>query len=182
MVDATCKNENCEKGTWTLTKHPDDYARGVSCPNCGTTRIDLEDYEPRDQPSQPQQREEPAQSQQQAQTPARREPAEQAQQVPAQQGGAFDQVLALGDPEAQPEEKAGAIARIGAAAGQVLGKSVLYNAEKKRQRQERASQASIERVENKPECECGYVFSEVGANDDRVQCPQCGAEYEVYVE
>lgn len=177
MVEATCNNENCEKDTWTLTKHPDDYARGVSCPNCGTTRVDIEDYEPREQP-QHDQEQEPAQA------PARREPAQQTQQVPAtaQQGSAFDQVLSLGDPDAQPEEKAGAIARIGAAAGQVLGKSVLYNAEKKRQRQQRASQASIERVENKPECECGYVFAEVGANDDRVQCPQCGAEYEVYVE
>lgn len=42
MADAICLNDGCERGSWTLQKAPSEYKRGVTCPECGTTRIEIE--------------------------------------------------------------------------------------------------------------------------------------------
>lgn len=42
MAQAICLNDDCEKDEWTLRKHPSEYKRGVTCPECGTTRVEIE--------------------------------------------------------------------------------------------------------------------------------------------
>lgn len=42
MAEAICLNDACQKGSWTLRKPPSEYKRGVTCPECGTTRVEVE--------------------------------------------------------------------------------------------------------------------------------------------
>jgi len=52
--------------------------------------------------------------------------------------------------------------------------------QKARREEERAKNASLEEVDDKPECvECGLTFSRIPSNADRISCPECGHEYQV---
>jgi predicted RNA-binding Zn-ribbon protein involved in translation (DUF1610 family) len=190
MVDATCLNEDCEKDTWRLTKHPDDYANGVTCPKCGTTRVDYdapardgERKQPRGEQTSREERQPRQERQPRAPARADRQPREAA---PARrEGGGLstaEGLIATIDGDAPAEVKKQGIESVGKGIVSLFKSAIDYNTKKKEMAEERATQADIQQTQDKPACECGFVFTEIGANQDRIKCPECGTEYEVYVE
>lgn len=61
------------------------------------------------------------------------------------------------------------------------GKKALERRRQKQERQEqRAKNADIEPVEDKPHCQsCGATFTHIPQNAERIQCGNCGKEYVV---
>lgn len=200
MAHGVCLNENCEKDKWWLTKHPDDYANGVKCPDCGTSRTEIDwggpqesnggqqepqRQEPQQPQRQPQQREQQAQ-QPRGQAPARREPQRAAPTTVEQpNGGQAGDLVAAADSDLPPEQRVEAAQRAGGWAGRALGSLIEYASAKKSRQSKNAEGARLEQVQNKPRCmteNCNHVFKEIRDHDDEVQCPECGAVYNVLSE
>jgi len=165
-MQAKCLNEDCKKGKWTLRKAPSEYSRGVSCPECGTTRVEIEgeetaggtQMEPVDRGGG----RKPA--------PAR---------VEGQGGNAVEAVLTAADGDQPASERAAAAQQAAGAVGGLIGKILEYNESKEMAREEVAERAELERIDKYPECDCGYQFTgeDIDLGSDRVKCPTCGAAY-----
>lgn len=193
MATATCLNDECDKEEWTLTKPPSEYARGVTCPTCGTTRVDHSgggEPEPDGENRQTNQQSQQSQQPQQQSAPPRGDvqpqPAQQTQQAPATQEpqmGAGEGLIAAMDAEAPPEVKKKGVETIGRSIIRIGKAAVNYGQRKEEMRNQRARNSNVQRVEDKPSCEeCDFVFDEISLNDDRVKCPNCGIEYEIVPE
>lgn len=162
MARATCNNTDCERDEpWELRKHPDDYARGVACPTCGSTNVDVEydEQEPR--------------------TPERRE----ASATPATGGGkvAGDLVRVL-DPDMPARERAQGAQGILGFIFEGATRYQEYRERKLEEQERRARNVELEPAIEYPDCgECGYQFDgdDIGLNDDRVRCPDCNALYNI---
>lgn len=175
-MQAYCQNEDCGHN-WEPQKHPSEYSRGITCPDCGTTRVEVEGVE--QQPQQPQQ------SQQRDRRPApRRTSAEQQMDTRQQGGGDFGAVegaIAVMDDDTPAQAKAqGAQALLGGI-GNALGKVFQYQEQKEQAADEKIKQSDLQPVEDYPQCKCGYTFTGEDAKlgSDMVKCPECGQAYEV---
>jgi Zn finger protein HypA/HybF involved in hydrogenase expression len=176
---AICENADCEKGEWELTKPPSSYAGGgVSCPTCGTTRttVDVDGQEAASEGRQ--QTADPAESR----APAR---AQEATEAPAAAGSgpsmsAGEGLIAALDNEAPAEVQKKGVESVGRGIIRFAKAAISYGEKKDEMRNARAQNADVQRVEDKPDCEvCGTTISEIPVADDRFQCENCGAEYEV---
>lgn len=175
MATAVCLNDDCGKDEWNLTKHPDEYARGVTCPECGTTRVET-DAEPRD--NTPERTE-------QSSTGAV-EPATEAQEVQRRRDpeiSAGEGLLAMMDDDADANMKAKGIEAVGSSVIRFAKSALQYGEQKGKMKEERAKNAQFQKAEDKPRCEeCGHVFSEIPLQAERISCPGCGEEYVIHVE
>lgn len=174
MASATCLNETCDKGEWTLQKHPDDYARGVSCPECGTTRVDIDGAEDQNAARAP----DTAGSQQRAaggQAPARQD-----------RGGGedtFTSLIAVADSDVDTQKRAEGAADLLSKAGGMIQQFVSYQERKREAKETRAQNVGLEKATELPECvDCGFQFTpgDIGLDTDRVVCPDCGAVYNIH--
>lgn len=171
MATAICQNTDCEKGDWTLRKHPDDYARGVSCPECGTTRVEVEMDG----------------GEQEARAPRRQETTQQsrAPATPGAEGGpddVFSSLIAVGDSDVDPETRAKGASNLLSVAGNMVQKFTRYQQQKREAKERRAEEATLTKAVDLPECvDCGYTFTgdDIGLNDSRVACPECQAVYDI---
>lgn len=185
MVDATCLNDDCEKETWGLTKHPDDYASGVTCPKCGTTRVEYDAPERREEPPRDERETRDERRDERRETrPARREPAREARPARRDDNGlnTAEGLIATLDSEAPTEVRKKGVESLGGGVINLFKSALDYSSKKQQMAEQRATNADIQKTEDKPACECGYVFSAIGTDDERIQCPECGTEYEVFVE
>jgi len=195
MAHATCLNNDCDKGTWRLTKPVSSYKGGVSCPSCGTTRteIEFEDGEQQDQ-TQTAARQSGGGRQQGGQQRGGQAPARQQQS--AQQGGApavagepesagdaiAQSALALTSDEATTGQQAEAFKGIGSVLLDGATRFAKYKEQLSTQQEEHAKNTQLQEVEDKPKCECGYVFSKIPQSKSRIACPECGREFRVIEE
>jgi DNA-directed RNA polymerase subunit RPC12/RpoP len=193
-MEAICTN--CDK-QWDLTKHPTEYARGVTCPNCGSTSVDIPEYDeqqaqsqqspsPQQQPTQQQtaQRQPTQQQSQPAQAPARREqPNQNAPRAQHNDRGLSgpETAIALLDGDVDPERRAQAAEQTAGFVGRLFSKAIRYNEQKNQARDQRAQRAQFEENDVYHECECGYHFTgeDIGLNDDVAKCSECGRTYDV---
>lgn len=83
------------------------------------------------------------------------------------------------DEDAPVEERKGAIKQLTSLTGGLVSGLMEHKEQKKRQAEQRARNANVEKVEDKPQCECGATFAAIPPNAERVQCPECGREYRV---
>lgn len=182
MASAACNN--CDRGEWTLRKHPDDYSgNGPSCPDCGSTRVDVffeggresrgGRQERREEPRErrPARREEPARGEERR--PARRET--------GGQGAGMDDVIALFDDDVDTRRRAESAKNVLGGLGGIAEKLMNYQEQKKQAKEARAEQVELEQS-NLPACDdCGYQFDgdDIGLNTSTVRCPECAAVYEI---
>jgi len=181
-MDAYCNNPECEKDSWRLQKHPDDYARGVTCPECGTTRVDVPDAEPRGQ-EQRQQGGGQRQAAPRDRRPARREERERA---PARSEGggssAASDLIAVMDDDVDPERRAQGAKSVLGFLGNFAAEAIRYNDQKQQARDQRAQGVDVAPTDQYPECvDCAYQFTgeDIGLSDDEVKCPECGRVHDI---
>lgn len=179
MAEAKCLNENCERGVWTLRKRVEDYKGGVSCPDCGTTRVETAGGRQQQQGGQqlPQQ-----QQQQQG----------GGEQLPQQGGGGavaggLGSLVAALDPDMPSQQRAQGLQKAGGVIGGVARQLFEYRENKRQMAEQRAQEAELQestlpRCENElPDGEaCGYQFGpeDIGLSD-RVRCPRCETVYDI---
>lgn len=176
MTEATCRNEDCGH-EWTLTKPVSAYSRGVTCPSCGSSRVEYDQPEPRNEPRSPGEPEP-----QQAQQAPQRAQQSQGQNMPANQqametGQSLGQMFAAmnsDDPTQQAEATGGFLKTAGMALAQYGQK----HAESKKQAHERAKNTSSDQLRKKdeyPECpepNCEAQITEIPSG--QFPCPRCG--------
>lgn len=176
MAEAKCLNENCERGVWTLRKRVEDYKGGVSCPDCGTTRVETS--------GGGQQRQGGQQLPQQQQQQGGQQPAPQGGGAVA--GGLGALVAAL-DGDMPADQRAQGLQKAGGVLGNVARQLFEYRENKRQMAEQRAQEAELQestlpRCENElPDGEpCGYQFGpeDIGLSD-RVRCPRCETVYDI---
>lgn len=183
MASASCNNADCDRGEWELRKHPDDYKGGVSCPDCGTTRVDIhgvDTREPAERGGRRERRPAPREEPRRERRPARRE-------EPRQGAGAGD-VLALFDDDIPTERRAQAASSVLGGLGSIAQQFMEYQAQKKQAQEKRAEEVTLQES-NLPVCKtemsdgepCGYQFGpeDIGLNSSRVRCPNCNTVYDI---
>lgn len=152
-MQAECNNSDCGKANWNLQKHPSEYSRGVTCPECGTTDISVSGAEE----TQPQ----PQSNAQLDTTPQ----SQQAVQSGMEVGNAVGQMLQSGDTSDLYQAAAGALFQFG---------------EQRRQQVQQQQQAAeqmgeVSKAQQYPECpECGEQITRKPANQQEFPCPNCG--------
>lgn len=173
MVDATCLNDDCDRETWELTKHPTEYARGVTCPDCGTTQVD---YDVDDEPDQPRGRE--------AAPPTRREPVGGGAGLPARQQGQLPEAVERGAEGGNAlfeivnaDSRGDMLQGFGAALLQLGDRE---NERAVREREAAAGVSEVQRSEQYPQCpDCGHSIERKPVGRDEFPCPNCGTPLEV---
>lgn len=167
-MEARCNNTGCDKDSWNLQKHPSEYSRGVTCPECGTTNVDVEGAGGQSESA----------SLERVEQGGGGQPAAPARQA----GGAVDDLLTATDEEAPTQQRAQATQSIFSQLGGVVSRLLEYEGQKEEAREQVAQQADIQRVDQYPECEdCGFTFTgeDINLSSDRVRCPDCGAVYQL---
>lgn len=184
MAQAKCLNDDCgREEPWTLRKDPAEYASGVRCPDCSTTRVEII----RDEPTGATATAEPAQAQEPAQTGEFRSPGggQQAQPPAQQQQAQGQQGGMLPDTASQEAIEAGmqggnAIGTLmngsRAEKAQALGGAMFQIGQHLAQKEQNAKQASqdeIRTVEEYVECDaCGAQLRGV-PDRGRFECGNC---------
>lgn len=175
MPEAECQSCGHE---WTLTKPPSEYSRGwPSCPadGCGSTKVTVDGRDKSDVPDttdQPQG--DGQQAQQQVQTQ------EQASQMQAGGEQVAQSLAPALDQNAPTEQRAESAMQLTQVAGGLLSGFMKYNERKRQRAEQNAKSADLQPVTDKPQCQtegCSYTFSHIPEGDERIQCPDCGAEY-----
>lgn len=174
MAEAICQNDGCEKGSWILRKPLSEYQRGPTCPECGTTRVEVVSNE-QTQPTQPQQAQAPAQVQEAEAAPA---PAPtSAETAPVEAGAGFGRPiynLIRGD-EAEQERARGQLLQSLGAAAASAGQQLEAEAQKGRQRAQQHAGDELQKSDDFPECaECGGQVRSIPEDVDTFPCPHCG--------
>lgn len=184
-MEAKCLNEDCEKGTWRLRKHPSEYARGgPSCPECGTSRVEAVGGGQAQQAQQPQEVQQAQQPQESR--PAPSEPGGEGG-VPAKGGReTFETGMELGDAFYQMQsgdemDKAQAKGKLLETLGAGIahfGQQTVKEKMEQRERAKSASDSDISVAEEYPTCpECSAQLKGIpGAGE--FQCPSCGVMLE----
>lgn len=188
MATATCLNQDCEKENWELTKHPSQYSRGVTCPECGTSRVDVETAEqgaqqgaqPTQQQSEPAPAPAPQQGHQGGQqgaaapdVPSNHEAMDTAETLAEFVGG-----MSSDDPAERETAKARAL-KTGA-----LGLARVFDQREKQaqQRNERAKQTTDDEIrvsKEYPTCpDCGGQLTQI-PDSGEFPCPHCSVLLEV---
>lgn len=168
MVQAHCRNESCQRtGPWNLRKPVSEYAgSGPSCPDCGTTRVEIEEDEQSQTPNNAG-----------GQAPARRGGG--AAPAPQQQGDVITDLFAIADDDVPTQRRAQAVEGVLGKAGSIISKFVQYQDQKQQAQAERAKQVEIEKADL-PECgECGYQFAgeDIPLQATQIRCPECHSVY-----
>lgn len=160
MASAEC--ENCGH-SWPLQKRLEDYARGgPSCPECGSTRVEVEG-ESADPPAR-----------REAETPA-----------PTRARGGSDVVgdlVRVFDDDMPARERAEGARGVLGFIAEGAARYQEYRNRKMQEQERRARSVELEPAIDYPECtECGYQFDgdDIGLTDERVRCPGCDALYNV---
>lgn len=182
MPTAVCRNGDCEKDQWTLRKPLAEYKNGVSCPECGTTRVDVPDAG-----TQAAAQHQPARGQQVASAQAR--PADHGSQAqpPAQGGDPFTvaedagrQLAAMQN--ATPEEKAQFEGTLFQMAGNLLSGFGQQHVTEKLDGIERAEKRGGEEIGQPagyPECGvCGGLLEDLPPAGQEFYCPHCNSRLE----
>lgn len=169
MARAKCQNLGCERYNewWQLRKHPDDYARGVTCPDCGTTNVEVEydEREPR--------------------APARRGERETRPETGGTGGAGAavaDVFFALSHPDAPREVRTEAVRQGAGFLGGAINRWLDHRERNMERNREAARSAELTRNEQYPECgDCGYQFddTEIIASTRSVKCPECHTVWDV---
>jgi predicted Zn finger-like uncharacterized protein len=174
MVYATCHNEECEKDEWWLKKPPSEYASGgPKCPDCGTTRVEVDsDGESAEEPeSEPAEAPAPAKAEQQQSSP-QLSTQEEALQTGAQLGSMVADMGA-----STPEEKAETQGKIATALGSAIASVGQEMAEQKMEgvnRAKNADQGDVGVVEDYVKCpECGTQITDLPPTGTKFRCPSC---------
>lgn len=203
MARAKCLNESCEKEPWVLRKEISEYKRGPTCPDCGTTRVEIEgaDESQGRQAKQPHNQDQgqqqppggnapnppapPQQQPQQGQQPVPQGQQGQQGQLPAQaQQQHVEQGLALGtnvlsplvsnDPSERQKGKGRLLQTLGAAMASA-GQQTEQRAEQGRQRAEERAGEEIAPSDQLPVCaECGAQIHDMPEPGATFSCPGCG--------
>lgn len=171
MASASCDNCGHE---WELRKHPSNYARGgPSCPDCGSTRVDLEDDNGGGQRS----------------TALANETTVDAGVEPASAGaGVADTLYVLTNFDEMPADVRRETVSQGASfLGGILNRWLDRREADLRRQEARAKNANLEPVEELPRCpghpgddgECGYQFSVDELKTDETRCPECSTLFRV---
>jgi len=192
MVYATCLNESCEKDPWWLTKPPEEYASGgPKCPECGSTRVEIDsEPEPAAGPGgEP--TAEPAEAAQQAEraTPETR-PANTSQesagageqalatQEDALRTGAQVGQLVAGLGASNPEEQAETQGKLMTALGSTvasMGQELTQRRKEDINRAKNASQSNVSTVDDYVSCpDCSTQITDLPAPGTQFRCPGCG--------
>lgn len=163
MAQANCLNDGCDKGSWQLRKHPDDYARGITCPECGSTDVEVDVQE---------------EAEGEARAPAPREPS-RARPATQEMPPAVDRGVEGGNAIFElvnQNSRAEALQGIGAALMQFGSREE----ERRQQAQRRAESVDeVRRPEEYPQCpECDTVIKQIPEGDE-LYCPGCGIPLEV---
>lgn len=164
MARAKCQNTDCRRYDewWQLRKHPDDYARGVTCPDCGTTNVEVEHDE------------------QEPRAPTPRDGGE----LEGHGEDIGESFIRAVDTDLSTGERLRGLRGLVSAG---LDLADWYNQYRERKMEEQELRAQrIELGDPKtlpfPECdECGYQFdeSDIPLNAIRVRCPECTTLYPV---
>jgi len=185
MNTAKCLNQDCDKDEWALRKSPSEYKNGVHCPECGTTRVEV-NGESQQQPQQPPQAPAPQQPQQ-PQAPVQQGTTDEQQLAVAQQSetvgkGLGQAFFALVDGNNDPHTRGQAANAITQVAINFIDTLKSHSQAQQRAEAERASHADLSQVSNLPQCQsegCGHVFQPNELQNDIAVCPDCGAQYDV---
>lgn len=189
MATGYCRNDDCGREDWPLTKHPTEYAGGwPTCPDCGTTNIEVEGADAHQAPQRgqapPQQ---PQQGQRQAQPPAAQQPQESAQapavpddQAAMAQGAQMaDMLLAVqsDDPQQQATATGRLLKMVGSAAAQ-YGDHMEKRQAQRNQRARETGDGDIRVASEYPECpECHTQITQIPGSGE-FACPGCGVRLE----
>lgn len=178
MPQAACMNSSCDRDTWILTKPLEEYAGdGPTCPDCGTTRVEVvPEYQQQGPPQQ-------VQGQPQAQPavpatgggqiPERYQPVDGAESVAMEAAAAFDSHAPIG----QRAESARSLANM--VGGLVSGVMKAREFQEERARQY-AESVDVRPVDGLPSCEqCGATLDNIHPNAAETRCPECGLLHEV---
>lgn len=163
---AKCENADCSKEPWKLQKNPGQYKRGVTCPDCGTTKVHVEQTDSGG-----------------GDVPARKP--QQQETAPAQAGGGgmsgTQTAIALLDSDVDTEKRAEAVDQAAGIIGNAARELLNYQNQKKQAQDQRAQNAELEKAVQYPECECGYQFDgeDIGLSDETVRCPDCDMMWNV---
>jgi Zn finger protein HypA/HybF involved in hydrogenase expression len=197
MAQATCNNDDCDKDSWVLRKPLDEYKRGPTCPDCGTTDIAVgqqgspapapENGDPNPDANPKGKR--PGSGSPQTAEPVAADDGQQRGGTPATPTGneAIETGMKAGKMLAgmgggSPEEKAKAeaslfqtVGSMVATFGEQMGKERLEGI----RRAKEADQSDISTVEEYVECpECDGQLTDLPAPGQEFTCPHCGAHLE----
>jgi ssDNA-binding Zn-finger/Zn-ribbon topoisomerase 1 len=197
MAKAYCNNDDCSKESWVLRKPLDEYKRGPTCPECGTTDIEIgQQGSPATAPQSTGANTDANPKGQRAESPAP-QPAEPAGgQQGSQQGGsvvpaANNEAIETGMQAGRmladmgggsPEEKAKAEASL----FQTVGSMVASFGERMGQerlegirRAKEADQSEVSTVDEYVNCpECDGQLTDLPPRGQEFSCPHCGAHLE----
>lgn len=186
MATAECRNDNCEKDQWELTKPIDEYADGIpNCPDCGSTKVLVRETGTGNGTAEAVAVEEADD----AQAPARRDQVQEAERRPQPRGdtGAGEAIaqgaVALFDDSSTPAHQEEAVRSVGNVLVDAVGSLARYSAERDRARESRAKNVDVQEVEDKPHCPgCGATITNVPLDANRVECGECGKELQIVEE
>ena len=177
MVYAKCNNEECEKDSWWLKKPPGEYASGgPKCPDCGTTRVEIDDVSS--------DAESAAESEPETRPATAQEGGGDAQggsldtQQDAIQAGAQVGNLVAGMGTSTPEEQAEAQGKLATALGSAVASVGQQMAEEKMEninRAKNADESNVAAVEDYVSCpECSMQITDLPPKGTKFRCPGCG--------
>lgn len=188
MVYANCNNEDCPKDQWWLKKPPHKYSSGgPKCPECGTTRVSIDDDETA--PAAAPAGAESGSSNEQAQPPQQQQQADQqgqgglpqTQQDAVEAGQKVAGLVANLD-SSTPEEAAQTEASLFTAAGSAvaaIGQELAAQKMEGAKRAKDADQSSLKKVDDYISCpECGGQITDLPAAGQQFQCPHCSTMLE----
>lgn len=168
MPTGQCLNDTCGH-EWTLRKHPSEYSSEISCPDCGSTRVDI---------SVPDQSPPNAESAQ----PVPAEPAQQSDDqelaTPGQMSSAMQDFgstaaeMETAPPEKQAQFKGAVMGMIGDAL-KGYGQQVIQEKAEGSQRSKQHG-GKIKPANDYAECaECGGQIVDLPAKGQEFVCPHC---------
>lgn len=178
MPQAECQNCDHE---WALTKPPGDYTRGwPTCPSdgCGSTKV-LVNGKGKSDVLDTTDADAAAQGQGEQANGAEIQTQEEAAAMQAGGEQIANSLAAAFDENANIQERSEGVMRGTNILGGLISGFMKRNERQRRAEQQRAVGADIQPVEDKPQCECGFTFSRIPTGASRVQCENCGAEYEI---
>jgi hypothetical protein len=87
-------------------------------------------------------------------------------------------IAATFDEDAPVEQRKEGAKNLAGLAGELISGVFDYRKQKSERQKKRAQESSVEQVTDKPQCECGAVFSQI-PDRERIKCGSCGREYRV---
>lgn len=164
-MQARCLNPDCDKEPWTLRKHPSEYSGGgPSCPDCGSTRVEVAGQETQT----------PATAQQESEVMPEQFESEGEIAATAAMGSSKAAYAVFGDNEDEQEMEL-----LSEGLGDIKD-SFMGWVRRDRSKKRTAEEVELGEPEQVyPQCECGRVFKRIGPEQTSVRCNNCGREYPI---